>query len=125
MPTMRSGLFPVNGLPAAQLVRVRIFLLNTASQSARAGVEVNRLAGERKESIVSQEVAVEGERTEMLELDNVEGETIEVNVTTEDQGLIPGVAVVSIFTGDQSTSFQWWVSAGDFTPSPNALLTSV
>ena len=125
MPTtMRSGLFPVNGLPAAQLVRVRIFLLNTASESAQAHVEVNRLAGERKEPIASRQVAVEGEQTEVVELDNVEGETIEVNVTTESRGLIPGVAVVSIFTGDQSTSLEWWLSAGEFTPAPNALLAS-
>ncbi len=125
MPTtMRSGLFPVNGLPAAQLVRVRIFLLNTTNQSVRAQVEVNRLAGERKELIASREVAVEGDRTEVVELDNVEGETVEVNVTTEDRDLIPGVAVVSIFTADQSTSLEWWLSAGEFTPSPNALLVS-
>lgn len=125
MPTtMRSGLFPVNGLPAAQLVRVRVFLLNTQSSDAQAHLEVNRVAGAAKEPVASREVAVAGGRMEVIELDNVEGETVEVNVTTEHPGLIPGVAVVSIFTGDQSVSLEWWLSAGEFTPSPNALLVS-
>lgn len=124
MPTtMRSGLFPVNGLPAAQLVRVRIFLQNVVTGASEALLEVNRAADGGKENIVRQAVTVAGEQTEMIELANVEGETIEVNVTTGDEGLVPGVAVVSVFTGDQSTSFQWWLSAGDFVPSPNSFVT--
>lgn len=123
--TLTSGLFPVAQLPAAQVVSVRIFLANLENQPHRATVEVLRLEGNRKERIRWQQLEVPGDERVSLELssDEVEGETIEVNVTVPVDGfgagtfpVAPSVAVISLFTGDGTTSLLLYIAADDFAP---------
>lgn len=126
MPVMlTTGMFPVAQLPAAQVVSVRIFLTNLENQVQRAAVEVSRLAGNTKERIRLQELEVPPDERVSLELesDEVEGETIEVTVTVPIDGfgvgaypVVPAVAVISLFTGDGTTSLLQYLSGDDFTP---------
>src|SRR5690606_9472809 len=110
--TLTSGLFSVAQLPAAQMVSVRIFLANLENQPHRATVEVLRLDGNRKERIRWEQQEVRGDERVSLKLssDEVESETIEVNVTVPVDGLGAGtfpiasnVAVISFFTVNLST----------------------
>jgi len=121
--TLTSGLFPVAQLPAAQVVSVRVFLSNLENQAHRATIEVSRLVGETKERIRLQELEVPGDERVFLELssDEVEGETIEVTVTVPADGfgvgafpVEPSVAVISLFTGDGTTSLLQYISPDDF-----------
>lgn len=125
--TLTTGLFPVAQLPAAQVVSVRIFLTNLENQPHRGTIEVSRLAGSTKERFRLQEVEVPGDERVWIELasDEVEGENIEVTVTVPVDGLavgafplVPGVAVLSLFTGDQTTSLLQWIGADGFVPVP-------
>jgi len=104
---------------------VRIFLANLENQPHRATVEVLRLEGNRKERIRWQQLEVPGDERVSLELssDEVEGETIEVNVTVPVDGfgagtfpVAPSVAVISLFTGDGTTSLLQYIAADDFAP---------
>lgn len=126
--TLTSGLFQVAQLPAAQVVSVRIYLTNLESESGTADVQASRLFLGRKEEILSEEVEVPGNGQHILELgsDLVEGQSIEVTVTlptdgfvSDQSGIQPGISVISLFTGDQTTSLLQWVSAGDFVPVPS------
>lgn len=121
--TLTTGLFPVAQLPAAQVVSVRIYLSNLESRPHRGEIRVSRLRGNTKEQFRLQEVEVPGGERVWLELasDEVEGETLEVTVTVPADGfgtgaipLVPGVAVVSLFTGDDSTSLLQWISSDGF-----------
>lgn len=123
--TLTTGMFPVAQLPAAQVVSVRIFLDNLENQTHRATVEVSRLVGQGKERFRLQELEVPGDEQVSLELasDEVEGETIEVTVTVPTDGfavgafpVVPSVAVVSLFTGDGTTSLLQYISPHDFAP---------
>lgn len=121
--TLTTGLFPVAQLPAAQVVSVRIYLVNLENRPHRGIVEVSRLMGEGKERFRLQEVEVPADERVWIELssDEVEGETIEVTVTVPTNGfgvgafpLVPSVAVVTLFTGDGSTSVLQWISSEGF-----------
>ncbi len=129
--TLTTGLFQVAQLPAAQIVTARVYLTNLESEPASAHVRASRLAFGSKREILSQAVEVPGNGQHIVELgsDLVEGQIIEVDVTLETNGFVegqsgaqPAVAVVSLFTGDQSTSLLQWISAGDFVPEPNGVV---
>lgn len=135
--TLTTGLFPVAQLPAAQVVSARVFVANLENQPHRATVVVSRLEGSDKQRIRVEELEVPGEQVRAVELpsEEVEGHTIEVTVTVPTNGfglgqlpLVPGVAVVSLFTGDQTTSLLQWISSDGFvavgepgTPVPAAM----
>lgn len=121
--TLTTGMFPVAQLPAAQVVSVRIYLTNLENRPHRGVVEVSRLVGQEKERFRLQEVEVPPDERVWIELssDEVEGETVEVTVTVPTDGfgvnafpLVPSVAVVSLFTGDGSTSVLQWISTDGF-----------
>jgi len=121
--TLTTGLFPVAQLPAAQVVSVRVFLANLENRLHRAVVQISRLRGDDKELWRVEEVEVPGDEVRALELpsEDVEGHTLEVTVRLPANGfgvgqlpLVPGVAVVSTFTGDQSTSVLQWISSDGF-----------
>ena len=56
--TLTSGMFPVAQLPAAQVVSVRVFLINLENRPHRGTIEVSRLVGEGKERFRIQELEV-------------------------------------------------------------------
>lgn len=120
---MTSGFFQVAQLPAAQVVSVRLYLTNTESQSGTVQVRVHRLVMGQKQEVLAEDVEVPAEGQHILELGSelVEGESIEVLLTLPtdgfvpgQSGIIPGIAVVTFFVGDQTTSLLQWISAGDF-----------
>ncbi|HHW10708.1 MAG TPA: hypothetical protein GXX29_12120 [Firmicutes bacterium] len=124
---LTSGFFPVAGLPAAQLVKLRVYITNLENRAGRATVEVNKATGFDKERVLLQEIEVPGNEQRFVELgsDQIEGEAAEVIVRLPDGGFLPpdsgmrpGVAIISLFTGDESTSLLQWISAGDFVPIP-------
>lgn len=126
--TLTTGLFPVAQLPAAQVVSVRIYLSNLENQSHRGEIQVSRLRGGAKERFRLQGVEIPGGERVWLELasDEVEGETLEVTVIVPSDGfgvgafpVVPGVAVVSLFTGDNSTSILQWISSDGFAVVPS------
>lgn len=121
--TLTTGMFPVAQLPAAQVVSVRVFLGNLENRPHRASVTVSRLNGGAKELIRMEELEVPGDDVRTVELPSaeVEGHTIEVTVSVPTNGfgtgqlpIVPGVAVVSLFTGDQTTSILQWISSDGF-----------
>ena len=121
--TLTSGLFPVAQLPAAQLVKVRVILTNLENQPATVGVVVDKLVGNSKQPVLQEDLEISGDDRRILELDTpvVEGQTLEVTVTVPSEGFIPGfatvtpqVAIVSLFTGDGTTSLLQSISANDF-----------
>jgi len=125
--TLTTGMFPVAQLPAAQVVTVRVFLANLENRPHRGTVTVSRLSGTGKERLRVEELEVPGEDARVVELpsEEVEGHTIEVTVAVPVDGfgagqlpLVPGVAVVSRFTGDDSTSILQWISSDGFVPVP-------
>ena len=125
--TLTTGLFPVAQLPAAQVVSVRVFLGNLENQPHRGTVVVSRLEGTEKQRILVEELEMPGDQLRTVELPSseVEGHTIEVTVTVPTNGfgleqlpLVPGVAVVSLFTGDQTTSVLQWIPSGGFAALP-------
>lgn len=125
--TLTSGLFPVAQLPAAQLVRVRIYLTNLESEAATAQVIVNKLIGASKEPVLNQTVEVPGEERRVIELESdvVEGQVLEVVTKLPRAGfvesqttIVPEIAVVSIFTVDESVSLLQAITGGEFTRVP-------
>lgn len=121
--TLTTGIFPVAQLPAAQVVSVRIYLTNLENRPHRGEIQVSRLKGGTKERFRLQAVEVPADERVWVELasDEVEGEALEVTVTVPSNGfgtgsvpLVPGVAVVSLFTGDGSTSVLQWISSDGF-----------
>lgn len=121
--TVTSGFFQVAQLPAAQVVSVRLYFTNVESQPATVQVRVHRLVLGQKREILSEEIEVPAEGQHILELGSelVEGESIEVLLTLPtdgfvpgQSGVVPGVAIVSFFVGDQTTSLLQWISADDF-----------
>lgn len=126
--TLTTGLFPVAELPAAQVVSVRVFLGNLENQPHRGTVVVSRLEGTEKQRILVEELEVPGDQLRTIELPSseVEGHTIEVTVTVPTNGfglqqlpLVPGVAVISLFMGDMTTSILQWIPSGGFVPVPD------
>lgn len=120
---LTSGLFQVAQLPAAQVVSVRIYLTNVENANRRAHVQAHKLVLGQKQEILSEEVEIPGDGQHILELGGelVEGEVIEVTVSlptngfvASQSGIVPGVAVVTFFVGDETTSLLQWISGGDF-----------
>lgn len=125
--TYTTGVFPVAQLPAAQIVLVRVFLTNLENDPHRGTIEVSRLVDGGKERLRLQQVVVPPDERVWIELSSaeVEGENIEVTVTLPEDGfdvgatpLVPGVAVLSRFVGDDTTTLLQWISADGFVPVP-------
>jgi len=123
--TLTTGMFPVAQLPAAQVVSVRVYLANLENVPHRATIAVSRRSDGGKELIRMEEVEVPGDDVRALVLPSaeVEGQTIEVTVTLPTNGfgtgqlpLVPSVAVVSRFTGDDTTAILQWISSEGFVP---------
>ncbi|MBO8141176.1 MAG: hypothetical protein H0Z37_03210 [Firmicutes bacterium] len=121
--TLTTGMFPVAQLPAAQVVSVRIFLGNLENRPRQGTVEVSRMVDGNKQHLRAEEVEVPGDSVIAIELpsEDVEGRTIEVTVTVPTDGfavgalpLVPGLAVISFFTGEATTSILQWISSDDF-----------
>lgn len=108
-----TGLFEVPS-DDVQTFTLVVFVSNFAETRRSAQVTVRRLVDGRLETLFSETVEVGPGEARRLDIENAQGETVEVSIETDSDYVIPSGAVTQFFPADGGILVVRHLSAADF-----------
>lgn len=115
-----SGLLPIPNNSEAVFRSVHILVSSFAAEASQVPFQVNRLAEDgAKVQIRSGVLAVPPGGAGRIVLDDVAGQTIEVNLQLPSDALDPSVTIQQTALASQTSDLEEWVSPDDFTQLPS------